>query len=104
MTTDQKKRTAKGFNRHLDLPENAPTIKQLGRAGQHDAVEPVQTKSGWKLQPLMEVLQSVFPPDGRVPAELSHKAVKARLEPEYKKRDLPVPSVDTIARARGRRK
>jgi hypothetical protein len=50
------------------------------------------------------VLRTVFPPDGRVPPDLKHKQVLALIEPVYRKGNWPVPSVDSIARARGRRK
>jgi hypothetical protein len=59
---------------------------------------------GWQLDRLRKVLRIVFPPEGHVPPDLTHKEVQARIAPEYKKDKWPLPSPDTIARARGRRK
>lgn len=61
-------------------------------------------KRGWQLDRLRDVLRIVFPPDGRVPRDLSHGAVRRLVAPEYEKEDWPLPSTDSVARVRGRRK
>jgi hypothetical protein len=66
--------------------------------------EPQKRGRAWQLDSLREILLIVFPPDGLVPADLKDKAVLVRVAPEFEKRHLRVPSIDTIARARGRRK
>jgi hypothetical protein len=60
-------------------------------------------KGGWQLKRIKKVLAKLFPPDGRVPSNLTDKAVQRLLVPVFKKNDWREPSIDSIARARGRR-
>jgi hypothetical protein len=68
--------------------------------------EPKRQSRGraWQLERLGEVVSIVFPPEGRVPAELKLKAVQDRIAPEYEKRNWTLPGTDSIARFLGRRK
>ena len=63
----------------------------------------IKQKRGWQLDRINEMLARVFPPHGRVPPDLTNKAVQRLLAPEFEKAGLKLPSVDSIARARGRR-
>jgi hypothetical protein len=56
---------------------------------------------GWQRDRTNDVLRTEFP-DG-VPPDLTDKEVRRRIEPVFKKNGWKLPSVDTIARARGRR-
>jgi hypothetical protein len=62
-----------------------------------------QAKEGWQLKRIKDVLLTIFLPDGRVPSNLTDKAVQARLVPVFEKNGWKLPSIDSIARARGRR-
>jgi len=55
----------------------------------------------WQLDRTKDVLRAEFP-DG-VPPNLTDKEVRRRIEPVFKKNGWKLSSVDTIARARGRR-
>jgi transposase len=52
---------------------------------------------------VLEVLSTVFPPDGRPPTGLTLKEIQNLIEPEFTKRCWRLASTDTIARALGRR-
>lgn len=56
----------------------------------------------WQVNHTKSALLAEFP-EG-VPPEISNKAVLRRIEPTFKRKGLKPPSIDTIARARGRRK
>jgi hypothetical protein len=53
---------------------------------------------------VLQVLPTVFPPDGRPPTHLTDKQIQNRIEPEFSKRRWRLASTDTIARALGRRR
>jgi hypothetical protein len=53
---------------------------------------------------VLQVLPTVFPPDGHPPIDLSLQEIQNRMEEEFKKRRLRLASTDTIARALGRRR
>ncbi|MCK1495038.1 hypothetical protein IVB14_32695 [Bradyrhizobium sp. 180] len=72
-------------------------------AGECDA-EPLTRGRTWQLDRLRGVLRVVFPPDGRIPANLTHGAVQRHVVPVYKEMGWKEPCIDTIARVRGRRK
>jgi hypothetical protein len=57
---------------------------------------------GWQVARVKELLPIVFP-DG-VPGDATDKAVQKRLVPAFKDRGWKLPSLDTIARARGGRR
>ncbi|MDI3565920.1 MULTISPECIES: hypothetical protein [Bradyrhizobium] len=76
------------------------------KAGPRPAMAPKAQpeKRGWQLDRLRDVLRIVFPPDGRVPANFTHGAVQGLIAPEYEKENWKLPSIDSIARVRDRRK
>ena len=95
-------------------PEAAETVRafkasleRLGRAvaGLRGTAQPERQtqKRGWQLDRITKVLPTVFPPDGRVPTNLTLKEVQTRLEPEFEKRGWKPPKVDSIARFLDRR-
>ena len=53
---------------------------------------------------VLQVLPTVFPPDGHPPIDLSLKQIQSSIEPEFTKQRLRLASTDTIARALGRRR
>ena len=53
---------------------------------------------------VLEVLPTVFPPDGHPPIDLTLQQIQNRIEPEFTKRRWRLASTDTIARALGRRR
>ena len=53
---------------------------------------------------VLQVLPTVFPPDGHPPVDLSLQAIQNRIEEEFGKRRWRLASMDTIARALGRRR
>jgi hypothetical protein len=53
---------------------------------------------------VLQVLPTVFPPDGRPPTGFTLKQIQKCLEPEFKKQGWRLASTDTIARALGRRR
>jgi hypothetical protein len=59
---------------------------------------------GWQQRDLLPILRLTYPPDGKVPDGIKDKEVLQIIEPEYRKQGKTAPSIDTIARARGRRK
>lgn len=63
-----------------------------------------QAKRGRKLRELHTILLQVLPPNGKIPDGMKDKEVLNLIEPEYTKQGKALPSVDTIGRARGRRK
>src|SRR5258708_17693237 len=56
---------------------------------------------GWQLDRTNDVLRAEFP--NGVPPDLTNKEVRRRIEPVFKKNGWKLASVDTIARAHGRR-
>lgn len=68
------------------------------------AGETPEERLGPELRVLMPILRRRFPPDGRVPHALQHQEVWTIVLPDYKELGREPPSIDTIARARGRRK
>jgi hypothetical protein len=53
-------------------------------------------KQGWQKDRINEVLREVYPPHGRIPADISHKQVQRDVGKAFKKRGWGVPGVDTI--------
>jgi hypothetical protein len=53
---------------------------------------------------VLQVLSTVFPPDGRPPTGLTLQQIQTCIEPEFTKRRLRLASTDTISRALGRRR
>jgi hypothetical protein len=53
---------------------------------------------------VLQVLPTVFPPDGHPPIDFSQKQIQSIIEPEFTKRRWRLASTDTIARALGRRR
>jgi hypothetical protein len=58
---------------------------------------------GPQVNRIRKALSKKFPPNGRAPANLTDKAVLLLLVPEFDKNGWKHPSIDSIARARGRR-
>jgi hypothetical protein len=87
------------------FPEMAEAREQLWQrlAGEREPAKPEQRTEagGWQLDRTKDVLRAEFP-DG-VPPNLTDKEVRRRIEPVFKKNGWKLSSVDTIARARGRR-
>lgn len=61
-------------------------------------------RRGRKLRDLYSILLQMFPPDAKIPDGMKDKEVLNLIEPEYRKQGKTPPSIDTVARARGRRK
>jgi hypothetical protein len=75
------------------------------RVDQLNPILGIATKSKsrrWQLERTKDALRAEFP-EG-VPPDLEHKEVLRRIEPFFKKNCWPATSVDTIARARNRRR
>jgi hypothetical protein len=97
---------AKMTNLPTDGVEFAAAGERLARAvAGHDitARPERQTREGWQLKRIKDLLPAAFPPDGRVPSNLTLQAIQARLLPAYEKKGWKAPSTDSIARACGRR-
>jgi hypothetical protein len=122
MAKDKKKSTRAGWRVNkttmMDFPPVRPeaaeqVVKDLMGAAERlrrsmtglpgPAKPERQTQAaGWQLDRIYEMLPIAFPPDGRVPSDLTHKAVQRRLEPLFKKKGWRLPSPDSIRRARER--
>lgn len=63
-----------------------------------------EQKLGRELRILLPILRRRFPPDGLAPYDFTHQKVWNIVEPDYRELGRTPPSIDTIARARGRRK
>jgi hypothetical protein len=61
-------------------------------------------KLGPQIKKIKEALLIQLPPDGRVSPNLKDKEVLAIIEPVFERNGWRLPKVDSIARARGRRK
>jgi hypothetical protein len=96
---EQQKRIAEKWSAHKWQARPSKPAKTAEK-------NPAGTKQrlGWQIDRINDVLPEVYPPRGRIPAEISHKQVQRDLEKALKKRGWTVPGVDTIARVRGRRR
>jgi hypothetical protein len=63
-------------------------------------------KVGWQMRRVLEVLKTCYPPDGKVPDDVSTEIVRGHVAKELsadsKNRELASPSWDTVNRALGR--
>jgi hypothetical protein len=63
-------------------------------------------KAGPQVRRVLQVLKKLYPPDGRVPDDVSTEVVRGRvneeLSPDSTNRELAAPSWDTVNRALGR--
>jgi len=63
-------------------------------------------KVGAQMRRVLEALKKLYPPDGKVPDDVSTEAVRARVDeelaPDSRNRGLAAPSWDTVNRALGR--
>jgi hypothetical protein len=97
MAKDERKSTT------MLLRKCSEPLLRIVDFGAPDNPERQAQKSGWQLKRIKKVLPILFPPDGRVPSNLTDKAVQRRLVPVFEKNGWKEPSIDSIARARGRR-
>jgi hypothetical protein len=88
----------------LQAAAAADRLRQSIERDLNGTAEPEQgTQQGWQANRIKKLLSIAFPPDGRVPSNLTLQAIQTRLRPTFEKNGWKVPSTDSISRACGRR-
>jgi hypothetical protein len=94
----------KGVGPEIAEMWKAHRFEKIQRSKDAPAIPERQTqKRGWQLDRINEVLQTLYPPHGRPPSNLTIKAVHRLIEREFEKKGRKPPGPDSVARALGRR-
>jgi hypothetical protein len=92
---EQRAKDREAIDRYIAIRDNQippPWLSKSGPKGE-----------GRQVSRVKQALNDAFPPDGRVPDELSLKRIQDAIAPGFQKRQWKLASLDTISRAVGRR-
>jgi hypothetical protein len=86
----------------VERPDRSPTSQQESLKSKAWQNKP--KAEGWQVRRIKQVLKEAFPPDGLPPNDMPLKTVRNRVNVIFERRRWKPASVDSVARAMGRRR